>query len=116
MSDDFRRAKRRRASQTIEVRDTMAEQSIGRVGNLSETGMLMLSTVELTDDALYQLSFHLVDDKGLRHEIEIGAHQLWSDAANVAGHYWCGFRFIEISPEGLRRLRSWIEEPGGEYV
>lgn len=116
MNNEYRRSKRRKADATIDVRDVMVEQQIGRIGNLSETGMLMLSSVELTDDALYQLRFPLIDRTGKRREIEVGAHQLWSDAANVGGHYWCGFRFIDIGADDLRALREWIEEPGGQYA
>jgi hypothetical protein len=114
--NEYRRSKRRRAPETIEVFDVMSEQVVGRVGNLSETGMLALTTVELMDDALYQLRFKLIDRNGRPCPIEVGAHQLWSDAANVDGHFWTGFRFIDIGHDAAACLREWIEEPGGEYV
>lgn len=114
--NEYRRAKRRKVPQMITVRDVMLEQTVGRLGNLSESGMLMLSTVPLRDDALYQLRFALADRRGRRQEIEVGVHQLWSDAANVEGHFWCGFRFIDIGADALGFLRDWIEEPEGEHV
>jgi hypothetical protein len=114
--NEFRRAKRRRAPETIELFDTMTEQVVGRIGNLSETGMLALTSIALMDDALYQLRFRLIDRHGRRHEVEVGAHQLWSDPANVAGQLWCGFRFIEMSRDDLSLIREWVEEPGGEYA
>jgi hypothetical protein len=114
--NDYRRAKRRRAAEAIDVIDTMTELAIGRIGNISETGMLMLAGVETVDDALYQLRFRLQDARGRQRQLEVGAHQLWSDAANVAGQSWCGFRFIEIGSDDAAFLREWIDEPGGEYV
>jgi hypothetical protein len=114
--NEFRRAKRRRVPETIELFDTMTEQVVGRIGNLSETGMLALTSVPLVDDALYQLRFALIDRHGRRHEMEVGAHQLWSDPANVAGQCWSGFRFIEMAREDNSLLREWVEEPGGEYA
>lgn len=114
--NEYRRSKRRRAPETIEVFDVMAEQVVGRIGNLSDSGMLALTTVPLMDDALYQLRFRLLDLNGRPRQIEVGAHQLWSDAANVDGHYWAGFRFIDIGHDDAACLREWIEEPGGEYV
>ena len=113
---EYRRAKRKRASEAIDVIDTMSEQVVGRIGNISETGMMMLATTQLHDDALFQFRFTLPDGTTRGRGIEIGSHQLWSDAANVPGQYWAGFRFIDISPDDAALLRAWIEQPGGQYV
>jgi hypothetical protein len=114
--NEYRRAKRRRAADTITLFDTMTERTIGKIGNLSETGMLAFTSLQLTDDALYQLSFRLVASGGRQRDIEVGAHQLWSEPANVDGQFWTGFRFIEMAKDDTAFLREWIEEPGGEYV
>jgi hypothetical protein len=118
MNAEYRRAKRRHAAETIEIVDTMTEQVIGRIGNISESGMMLLATVHLMDDALFQFRFALPDStaRGRGRSIEVGSHQLWSDAANVPGQFWAGFRFIDISPEDAAHLRAWIEQPGGQYV
>jgi len=112
---EFRRAKRRKVPDTIEVYDTMTDQVVGRIGNISETGMLMLATVPGMDDALYQLRFSLNSARG-KHALEVGAHQLWSDAANSPGQFWTGFRFIDIGRQDAQVLREWIESPGAQYV
>jgi hypothetical protein len=114
--NEFRRAKRRRAAESIAIEDTMTEQVIGRIGNLSETGMLALIDVPLTEDALYQVRFHLPDGRGGSRAIELGAHQLWSEPATVPGHAWVGFRFIATATDDLECLRSWVEDAAAEYV
>lgn len=116
MTTEYRRAKRKQAEETIEVVDTMTDQVVGRIGNISESGMMMLATVHLMDDALFQFRFALPDGSARGRSIEIGSHQLWSDAANVPGQFWSGFRFIDISPEDAEHLRGWIEQPGGQFV
>ncbi len=113
---EYRRAKRKAAQETIEVVDTMTEQVVGRIGNISESGMMMLATSPLADDALFQFRFHLPDGSSHGRSVEIGSHQLWSDAANVPGQYWVGFRFIDMSPDDAGHLRHWIEQPDGHYV
>ena len=113
---EYRRAKRKRAAEAIDVVDTMTEQVVGRIGNISETGMMMLATTQLMDDALFQFRFALPDGSTRGRGIEVGSHQLWSDAANVPGQFWAGFRFIDISPEDAAVLRAWIDQPGGQYV
>jgi hypothetical protein len=116
MSTEYRRAKRKRAEETIEVVDTMTDQIVGRIGNISESGMMMLATVHLMDDALFQFRFNLPDGGARGPSIEVGSHQLWSDAANVPGQFWSGFRFIDMAQEDAAQLRAWIEQPGGNYV
>ena len=116
MNAEYRRSRRKRAQETIEVTDTMTEHVVGRIGNISETGMMMLATVHLMDDALFQFRFSLPDGSARGRAIEIGSHQLWSDAANVPGQFWAGFRFIDMSPEDAAHLKAWIEQPGGQFV
>ncbi|HLT44362.1 MAG TPA: PilZ domain-containing protein [Luteimonas sp.] len=114
MMHEFRRAKRRKASGTILVTDAMTGQVIGRIGNLSETGMLLMASEPLTDDALYQLRFTL-HDGGAGQAVDVGAHLLWRDRASAPTQEWVGLRFIAVSETQARRLRTWIEAPGSHY-
>ncbi|MDH5835520.1 PilZ domain-containing protein [Luteimonas kalidii] len=114
MMHEFRRAKRRKAPDTILVTDAMTERVIGRIGNLSETGMLLMLNAHLVDDALYQLRFTLRDG-GNGQQVDVGAHLLWMDRASAPTQVWAGFRFIAVSEAQARRLRSWIDAPGSHY-
>ena len=76
---EYRRAKRRKVEHSIEVLDTMTEQVIGHVSDLSETGMLMILNHALVSDALYQVRFKLSDAQGREHAIDIGVHELGVD-------------------------------------
>lgn len=78
MIQDTRRAPRRQPTDLLPVIDTLSEVQIGRVGNVSETGMLLLASVPLHDDALYQLRFSLPERVGRATEIDVGVHLLWS--------------------------------------
>ena len=116
MIDEFRRAPRRKVSENIQVTDAMAERVIGRIGNISETGMMLLANQALGDDALYQMRFSLTEANGGRRDVSLGAHQLWSEPASMPGQHWVGFRFIDIGPADLDVLRAWIDLPGSQYV
>lgn len=113
--NEYRRAKRRKSGE-IDVTDTMTGQVIGKVSNLSETGMLLILSHALTSDALYQLRFTLVSDSGERSSVNVGAHELWSDEAAAPGQVWTGFRFIDVSPEDVGYIREWVDAPGSHYV
>jgi len=116
MTSEFRRAKRRKVDERIEVTDAMTDRVVGHLSDLSETGLLLIANQPMVSDALYQLRFRVVD--GNRHErtIEVGAHELWSDAAAAPGQIWTGFRFIDLAPTDLLYIRGWVAAPGSELV
>ena len=115
MINEFRRARRRKISDTILVIDTMLDSVVGRLGNLSETGMLLVATMPLVEDALYQFRFNLTDARGREAPIEAGAHMLWQEPPGAAGQSWTGFRFITVPHEQMLQLRGWIDAPGGQF-
>ena len=111
MNEEFRRTRRRRLAETVQVVDTMTETVIGHLGNLSETGMMLIANTPLVDDALYQLRFNLRDAPQHTSPIEVGAHLLWQDRASVPGQNWTGFRFIAMPEDGMLQLRQWLDSP-----
>ena len=112
--NEFRRAKRRKVEDHIDVVDCMTERVIGHLSDLSETGMLLIANQPLMSDALYQLRFKLPEGRDRSRSIEVGAHELWSDQAAAPGQAWAGLRFIDVAPEDLLFLRSWVGAPDGE--
>lgn len=116
MIQEFRRARRRKAQAQIPVTDAMTGQVVGRVGNLSESGMLLLASQPLVNDGLYQFRFALAAADGQPAPVEIGAHLLWSDQASAPGQHWAGFRFIGLGDRQLRQLRAWVDTPGSQYA
>ncbi len=112
--NEYRRAKRRKVG-NIDVTDTMTGHVVGQLSNLSETGMLLILGQPLVSDALYQLKFSLPADTGGR-DVEVGAHELWSDEAAAPGQVWTGFRFIDVSPQDVAFIREWVDAPGSQYV
>lgn len=111
MSEEYRRATRHPIPDTIQVIDTMTERVVGRLGNLSETGMLVIAGTPMTDDALYQLRFGLSHAGAPHEEIEVGAHLLWQHHASAPGQSWAGFRFITLSDAHEDTLRGWLGQP-----
>lgn len=115
--NEFRRARRRKAQVPIDVIDSMTEQVLGRIANISESGLLLQLLIPGVDDGLFQLRFRLGGREGRWPEIEIGAHQLWSEAKSESGGYgFAGFRLIDIGSEEAANLRNWINEPGSQYA
>lgn len=112
MQQEFRRAPRRRADAVISVCDAMTGQVVGRVGNLSETGMLLMASTALVPDGLYQLRFSLPGADGTGQPLELGAHLLWADQASAPGQSWVGLRFIGLDEHQATALRRWVRAAG----
>nr|WP_238382747.1 PilZ domain-containing protein [Lysobacter segetis] len=116
IADESRRSRRRRVDERVDVIDAMTDQALGQLGNISDSGLLLLASAALHDDCLYQLRFTLQERSGHRLAFEIGAHLLWQNAASAPGQAWMGFRFLSFDDGQLDRLREWIDAPGATYV
>lgn len=106
--NEKRRLPRKRPDVSLQVTDAMTGEIIGRLGNLSKEGMMVVARSPIVEDGLYQFVFHLPDAHGRLHPIEVGAHELWSDPSNIRGQTWVGFRFIDTSPDNERVLQDWL--------
>lgn len=106
--NNHRRAQRKRADVIIQVTNAITGEIMGRIGNLSADGMMLIASRPVQDDALYQFVFHLPNDHGQPYTLEIGAHEQWSEPANAPGQYWSGFRFIDIGEADAAVLGKWI--------
>ena len=102
------RAARKRPDQAVAIIDQMTGERIGHLGNLSLTGMMVVSDRAVVEDALYQLSFSL-GNAADQHNIEVGVHQQWSAAGTVHGQQWVGFHFIDISERDEAAVQHWLE-------
>ncbi|RZA31050.1 MAG: PilZ domain-containing protein [Lysobacteraceae bacterium] len=111
MINESRRAQRRNVHEPVVVIDTMTEQVLGRIGNISETGMLLVTSGHLAEDALYQLRFEVMDRTGHLVPIDVGVHVAWMGSANTPGQGWAGVRFLTLEEAPLAVLRHWIARP-----
>jgi hypothetical protein len=108
--NEHRRSRRKPAYLTIPVVNKMTGQTLGRIGNLSADGMLLVCEVPITQGALFQLGFELSNAQGNPHSIDIGVQEMWTENANVPGQYWAGFQFIDVSDRDLAAIESWLGE------
>jgi len=106
--NEKRRLPRKRPEVNLQVTDSMTGKIVGRLGDASLDGMLLLADTPIADDALYQFAFHLPDVHGRLRPVEVGVHETWSEATRINGQIWVGFRFIDVSPEGERVLHDWL--------
>lgn len=108
-----RRAERKRSSSNAVVTDVISGQTIGHLGNLSSTGMLLITAQAPRSEALYQISFSLPGHGRMladSHPIEIGIQEQWHEFAASSGQIWAGFRIIAITDTDAARLEGWLSQ------
>ena len=102
-----RKSARKPVAQVIMVTNSFSGESIGRVGNLSNEGVMLLAPKELPEEHYYQIGFSL--GPANNNKIEVGIQSLWCDQAKSANSYWVGCKIIDISPEDAELLHKWVE-------
>lgn len=111
MNDPRRRTRRKRPQDTLAVTDSLTGESVGRLGDLSLDGMMLIAEVPIAEDALYQFVFYLPDAAGRLQRIEVGVHEAWSERASSDARHWVGFRFIDLAAESRRQIAQWLASP-----
>lgn len=106
--NEKRHLARKRPDANLRVTDAMGGDFVGHLGNLSMGGMMLIAHTPIVEDGLYQFVFHLPDAHGRLHPIEVGAHELWSEASALRGQTWIGFRFIDIAAADESVLSDWL--------
>ena len=116
MADDIRRLKRRKTDQLIKAIDTMTQQQLGLVADLSESGMMLLSSSPIETDGLFQCELHFPRHLSITVPISVGVQELWAESNSRHGQHVVGFRFTDISQEDRLQIRNWVNEPGSDYA
>lgn len=106
-----RRAQRKRATFTAIVTNAISSQPMGHLGNLSSSGMLLISAEAPRSDAVYQVSVTLptASRQLLQSQpIEVGIQEQWHEPAATPGQIWAGYRIVAITDADASRLESWL--------
>jgi hypothetical protein len=108
MSIENRRSRRRSLDQLVQVSDAMTDTVIGRIGNISADGLMLITDVPVVEDGLMQLRFTLPDEHGAS-TMEIGVHEQWTEPGAMPGQHWAGFRIIDIDTRDLDVLKRFVD-------
>lgn len=106
-----RRARRKSVDIVTEVTDVITGLTMGQIGNLSGTGMLLIGPMAPRREAIYQLRLPLPDAGGSSHYIEVGVQEQWHEHAASADQFWAGYRIISITEESEAKLQAWLALP-----
>ena len=105
-----RRSIRKRAAHAIMVSNSMTGDTMGRIGNLSLDGLMLIASKPVHEEHYFQVSFPLTTRTLGAGKLEIGVQCLWAEQSRSANAHFAGFRIIDIADSDLPLLRRWVEE------
>lgn len=103
-----RRSVRKRVSESLQVIDFMTGAPLGRIGNLSTDGLMLISPRALAERHVYQVQFPLPGALPSAARLDVGIQSLWSEAASGEHSHWTGCQIISISPACQDMLDDWV--------
>ncbi|HEV2621051.1 MAG TPA: PilZ domain-containing protein [Frateuria sp.] len=109
---ESRRAQRKPVNIAAEVIDAISGRSMGQLGNLSASGMLLIGHEAPRSEAIYQLHLPLPGLGVPPPTIEVGVQEQWHEEAATPGQVWAGYRIIAIGEEATAQLQRWLDTHG----
>jgi len=98
----------------LSVLNSIDDQELGNIGNLSPGGMMLITTRQLQADGILQLKIDTPAEFGCG-PVSMGVKILWCTPANSPDEYWAGLETIDISSadrESLKCLLSHLSKTG----
>ncbi len=105
-----RKHKRVKSPQLLPVIDVNSKKQLGRLVDLSQGGLLMITTSNLPIDNIYQLQIDLPQHVGALNKIEFSAEVAWSESPEANESCWTGFQIIDISDYELEQIGQLIDQ------
>ena len=104
---DSRGQNRIEVSEVIRVIDRQTGTTLGQLVNVSEDGLMILSTGPVEENCIFQLSLEFSEDSDNAAEgpLSIGVESLWVNSSGDQSQHWVGFYIIDISDTDLHRIR-----------
>ncbi len=106
MSEDRRQTPRKIAAQTISARDINSNHTLGNLVNMNSEGLMLLSPAPIESGLVFQVELQLKIPFQGRGFLHLGIESMWCSNANEPGHYWTGFRIIDVSLSTLELIEA----------
>lgn len=105
-----RKSPRKRLSAELTLFDRGTGATIGRLVNLSEGGLRLVSKKPFTDGQRMVFSMILPQMVRGSTTVSFDAVAVWTQAASYGGDVSAGFRFVELKPDALEVIRYLLEK------
>ncbi len=105
---------RRVARGKYDLFDINSGEYLGILVNMTTEGMMLMSRTPIPPDFVFQLEMRMSRPFRGTASVTFGAEALWCMRSTGNGHYWTGFRIIDIADETegflAEMIASWKPE------
>ena len=113
MTGEARGSARRHLYYYLEVTDSASGASLGRLGDIHEEGMLLLSPASLGSGSLFKAAVLLPAAAGAgRTKLELDVQVRWSRKETAGNLYQNGCSFVSLSREDRDYIAGLVERIG----
>ena len=105
-----RKSPRKRLSAELTIFDRSTGANIGRLVNLSESGLRLVSKKPFAEGQRMVFSMILPQMVRGSTTVSVDAVAVWTQQASYGGDVAAGFRFVELKPESLEVIRYPLEK------
>jgi hypothetical protein len=109
-----RKSKRRYLTQYLKVFDRNTNEFIGRLGDISPEGIMLISEQPLETDVTYELRVDLPEAISDAGDLKINAKSLWTKPDVLPGFFDTGFQFVNVTKKRGKLIEKLIQELGVE--
>ncbi len=102
--EELRKSERIDVTEVVRVIDRPADREIGKLVNISEDGLMILTAEPIGEDVIMQLLLRFESEPD--NPISIGVESLWAHSNNDNSQFWTGFAIIDISDADKSRIQQ----------
>ncbi|MEJ1381806.1 MAG: PilZ domain-containing protein [Candidatus Sedimenticola sp. (ex Thyasira tokunagai)] len=104
---------RKFSSSRVSIFDLGSQEPLGNLGNLSATGLMLITDRELRPGHIFQLEMTLLGEEGEEYTFTFGAESLWVQRISSSEHSWVGLQIIDMAESDTalieRLTQDWKE-------
>jgi c-di-GMP-binding flagellar brake protein YcgR len=108
-SNNRRIGDRRDMYRFIAVIEETEQQLVGKVKDLSPTGMCVLSEDSIPVGNTIDVALEIVFDKGGTDVLHVSATSLWIRKMPKGGVFEIGFEFVRLPPRAIRTIKELLD-------
>jgi len=109
MSKEKRRRERVSVAESVKVIDVMRAVEMGKLVNLHQEGFMLITSEDVAENSLYQLTFQFHEPVDGVAEINVGAECLWVSETDTGQQLWAGFHIMDISQKDVLIISNLLD-------
>lgn len=109
--DERRKFVRCRPASSLRVLDRKTGQPVGRLGNVTDEGMMLISQKPINTGSLLQLQVAVPEEIKAGGKIMFDGKSVWCKEDADSGLHKVGFKLMNVIPKDIEMIKGMVGEP-----